>query len=72
MAIAVNPTDTNITSTSGDESQIGTQPVPQATTTSTDSLGSGVIPALPEILQQPAVRKAFPIIIVVLAVAVFQ
>ena len=71
MAIAVNPTDTNITSTSGDESQIGTQPVPQATTTSTDSLGSGVIPALPEILQQPAVRKAFPIIIVVLTVAVF-
>ena len=71
MAIAVNPTDTNVTSTSGDESQIGTQPVPQATTTSTDSLGSGVIPALPEILQQPAVRKAFPIIIVVLTVAVF-
>ena len=71
MAIAVNPTDTNVTSTSGDESQIGAKPVPQATTTSADSLGSGVIPALPEILQQPAVRKAFPIIIVVLTVAVF-
>ena len=42
-----------------------------ATTVGTESLGRSGLPGLPEILQQPAVRKAFPIIIVVSTVAVF-
>ena len=74
MAIAVNPTDTNITSTENEAPQTEAQALPQANPANpvgAESLGRGALPGLPEILQQPAVRKVFPIIIVVLTVAVF-
>ncbi len=74
MAIAVNPTDTNITSTENEAPQSEAQALPQAnpaTPVGAESLGRGALPGLPEILQQPAVRKVFPIIIVVLTIAVF-
>ncbi len=74
MAIAVNPTDTNITPTDNQASQTEGQALSQgssATPVGTESIGRSGLPGLPEILQQPAVRKAFPIIIVVLTVAVF-
>lgn len=79
MAIAVNPTDVNLptdTEPSGQAapgSQLGS---PQVTDVTAPAAGqaevpSGAMPSLPEIFQQPAVRKAFPAIIVVLTMAIF-
>ena len=58
MAIAVNPTDTNITPT---ENEAHNQPRhfrrKRGNPVGTESLGRGGLPGL-KILQQPAVRKA--------------
>ena len=78
MAIAVNPTDVNLpagdSESSNDDGQAGalTNPigeVPSAGVSNPDQAGN--LPTIPEIFQQPAVRKAFPAIIVVLTIAVF-
>ena len=52
MAIAVNPTDTNITPTENEASQTEAQALSQgsaATPVGTESLGRGGLPGLPEI-----------------------
>ena len=79
MAIAVNPTDVNLptdTESSGQSapgSQLGSPQVTDVTAPATGQaeVPSGAMPSLPEIFQQPAVRKAFPAIIVVLTMAIF-
>ena len=77
MAIAVNPTDVNLPAGNPDDNLDDGQPgaltnpsggVPSGGVGEVDA---GGLPSIPEIFQQPAVRKAFPAIIVVLTIAVF-
>ncbi len=78
MAIAVNPTDVNLPAGDSDPNNVEGQPgtltspigeLPAAGAGNSEQTGN--LPSIPEIFQQPAVRKAFPAIIVVLTIAVF-
>ena len=78
MAIAVNPTDVNLPAEDSDQSNVDdqagalTNSIGELPAAGTENLAqTGNLPSIPDIFQQPAVRKAVPAIIVVLTIAVF-